>query len=114
MNNNMRKSGLNCRFWQPVRGTWESHSFVFKSRTLLPLIALLLVVFILAIVISPVVDIPKAGLRSQAMVLLFFSFSALLAAFEFCAGCALQRHSYGLASIPLPTSERQPAPSLLC
>jgi len=93
-------------------GTQESHHLVFTSRTLLPLIAVLLVVFILAILISPVVDIPKAGLRTQADLLLFFT--ALIGAFHFCAGCLWDPRSRRSERILAPPSERQATPVLLC
>ena len=83
---------------------------MLKSTTLLVIISALLIVFIVAIVISPYVDIPESGLRAQTILLLFFS--ALLGALQFCAGSiseqsifqdCLRREAPDLLYLPLST-----------
>jgi len=87
---------------------------VFKSRTLLAILSFLLVVFIVAIVISPVVDIPEAGLKNQTLAFLFFG--AIVAAMELCLGLLCNQY---LIRTPCPhdtASETalQPGAVLLC
>jgi len=85
---------------------------VFKSRTLLYVIALSLVIFIVAIVISPVVDIPAAGFRAQLILLLFFS--VLCAALQLCVGSILEPHSDLFRPVAAHSSEPELTVVLLC
>ncbi len=61
---------------------------MFRNRTLLLIVSALLVLFILAIVISPYVDLPESGLRAQALLLVFFS--AIVGALNLCLGLIVQ------------------------